>query len=71
MSETPDSNPAGRVEQLEAQLAQALEANQLQAQVIATYRQALANANHANAVLTAKANLLQRRTTEALNTEEP
>lgn len=57
--ETPDSTPADddRIVLLEDKLAHALEMNQLQAQVIATYRQALANANHANAVLTAKLNL--------------
>lgn len=58
----PEVTIEQRLETLETELARTQQANQVQGLVINQYRQALANANHQNAILTAQLKLATQPT---------
>ena len=61
-SDDPEVTIGQRLEALESELARTQQANQVQGLVINQYRQALANANHQNAILTAQLKLATQPT---------
>jgi hypothetical protein len=61
-SDDPEVTIEQRLETLETEYARTQQANQVQGLVINQYRQALADANHQNAILTAQLKLANQPT---------